>query len=682
MSQKCCYPFTGLILFMICTAACAAGMIPSSSLLPQPLKVRASEGRFRLQSDFTISVSGAGGDRLYRGVTRALRRLGNRTGLFFQQDYLTEQTRSDTARMLIRTERQGQLVLGEDESYQLAIDIDQIRLSAETDIGILRGLETFLQLVLADSAGYYFPQVEIEDAPRFPWRGLLMDVSRHFMPVEVILRNLDAMAAVKLNVLHWHLTDDQGFRIECKTFPRLHEKGSDGYYYTQEQVKEIIRYAEDRGIRVIPEFDVPAHTGSWFPGYPELASAPGPYTIERRWGIKDPVMDPTRESTYKFLDKFFKEMANLFPDPYMHIGGDENNGNQWKANPSIQEFMQKNKIPDKQALQTYFNRRVLKILMKYDKIMVGWDEIFHPDLPENVVVHSWRGQKTLLETARQGYPSILSYGYYVDLMQSASYHYLNDPAPADSLLTPEQQKNILGGEAASWAELVTSENIDSRIWPRTAAIAERFWSSSQVRDVEDIYRRLDVISLQLEDLGITHLKNYDAMLRRLCNGYDIHALKNLVDVLEQVKNYQRHFQGVTYKSYSPYTRVVDAAQPEPVVARKFNFCVEKFLTDRDENTKQEILNYLQLWVHNHQHLITVIERSPILNEIEPLSFNLARLAETGLEAMQILNSEKQASPDWCKKCGEIITDSRKPYGQTEIRIVDAVEALVKRVCEH
>jgi len=299
-----------------------------------------------------------------------------------------------------------------------------------------------------------------------------------------------------------------------------------------------------------------------------------------------------------------------------------------------------------------------------------------------VVVHSWRGQKTLIETAQQGYPSLRSYGYYVDLMQSAEYHYNNDPVPADSLLTPEQQKNILGGEAASWAELVTFENIDSRIWPRTAAIAERFWSSREVRDIEDMYRRLDVISLQLEEYGITHLKNYEMMLRRLSNGYDIQVLKNFVDVLEQVKNYQRHFQGVTYSSYSPYTRVVDAAQPEPVVARRFSFWVDKLLINQDTSAKQEIMNYLHLWEKNHTLLLSVIEKSPVLREIEPLSANLMKLAVTGLEAMQIISGEKQKETDWCTSTAEILTAARKPYGQTEIQVVDAIEKLVKKACGH
>jgi len=285
-----------------------------------------------------------------------LRRLSGRTGLFFPQDYITAKSNPTMPQMIIKTSRIGDLVVGEDESYQLTITENQVTLKAETDIGALRGLETFLQLLSVDEKGYYFPAVVINDAPRFPWRGLLIDVSRHFMPVEVIKRNLDGMAAVKMNVFHWHLADDQGFRVECQSWPKLHELGSDGFYYTRAQIKEIIAYAADRGIRVIPEFDVPAHATSWLVAYPELGSAPGPYSLERRWGIKDPIMDPTKEFTYEFLDKFFAEMAALFPDEYFHIGGDENNGNHWNTNDHIQQFMKDNNIPDNHALQTYFNK--------------------------------------------------------------------------------------------------------------------------------------------------------------------------------------------------------------------------------------------------------------------------------------------------------------------------------------
>jgi hexosaminidase len=322
------------------------GWTMETNLMPLPAKMSFAEGKFRLEENFTISVTGKGDDRLYTASTRALRRLSGRTGLFFPQDFITAQMPIEDAAMSIECQRPGRIVLHEDESYSLAVSPEKIRLAAETDIGVLRGLETFLQLLSVDDSGYFFPAVRIDDTPRYEWRGLLIDACRHFMPVDVIKRNLDGMAAVKLNVLHWHLTEDQGFRIESKCFPKLHLLGSDGFYYSQAQIRDIVDYASDRGIRIVPEFDMPGHATSWIVAYPELGSAPAPSSIERKWGIKDPTMDPTRESTYLFLEEFIEEMCGLFPDEYFHIGGDENNGRQWDANEDIQVFMKEKNIED------------------------------------------------------------------------------------------------------------------------------------------------------------------------------------------------------------------------------------------------------------------------------------------------------------------------------------------------
>jgi hexosaminidase len=233
-------------------------------------------------------------------------------------------------------------------------------------------------------------------------------------------------------------------------------------------------------------------------------------------------------------------MAALFPDEYLHIGGDENEGKQWDRNPAIQAYMKQKGIKDNHALQAYFNTRLLKILQKHGKKMIGWDEILQPGLPNDVVIHSWRGTAALAEAAKKGYDGILSNGYYIDLIQPASQHYVPDPLPADSTLTPEEAKHVLGGEATMWAEWVTPETIDSRIWPRTAAIAERLWSPRNVTDVNDMYRRLAVISIQLEELGLTHKKNQDMMLRRIVRNDDIGPLKTLVSVIEPVKEYRRY----------------------------------------------------------------------------------------------------------------------------------------------
>jgi hexosaminidase len=649
----------------------AAGL----SLMPIPQKVAYLANDFKLDSAFTITIQGSVSERLCAYATRILRRLDGRTGLFFSQDFITSGNLPEKASLILRINRKGEVALGEDESYRLTVDPGNIILAAETDIGAMRGLETFLQLLQVEQGAYVIRGVEIEDAPRYPWRGLLIDVCRHFMPIEVIKRNLDGMAAVKLNVLHLHISEDQGFRVQCNTFPKLHELGSDGLYYTQMQIQEIIQYAGDRGIRVMPEFDIPGHATSWLVGYPELASLPGPYSVERKFGIFDPTFNPTIELTYEFFDLFFKEMSALFTDEYMHIGGDENSGNQWNANPEIQEFMKKNTIADNHALQSYFNNRILKILTSYGKKMVGWDEILHPGMPKNIVIQSWRGRESMVQAARDGYRTILSNGYYIDLIHPTDKHYLNDPLPEGIELTEEEKKLVLGGEATMWAEFVTPETIDSRIWPRTAAIAERFWSAGDIRDVQDMYRRLDEVHFRLEELGLQHERNYFMLLRRLTNNQDIESLKILVDVLEPVKQYKRPSQRA-YTSYSPLTRVVDAARPDSRIAREFRNQAERYLAGEIQFAAS-LEEKLKLWQENHQKLKEIIVKSPVLHEIESMSKDLSQAAEIGLTALRFLLNDNKASEDWVKEQLQLLKKAKTPRGQTELTILPAIEQLVR-----
>jgi len=670
------YSKLGILMVLVSLTFSNSTAETNLSLMPYPKEIKMGEGKYRLDKDFTLSVKNYD-EKVFSYATRFLRRLDDRTGLFFSQDFITAINDPSEAQLEIHFTNSEEIKLGVNESYQLEITQDKINLSGKTNFGVMRGLETLLQLLMVDEDGYYFPVLEINDAPRFPWRGLLIDVCRHFMPMDVLKRNIDGMAAVKMNVLHLHLSEDQGFRIESKIYPKLQELGSDGLYYTQTEMKEIIKYAADRGIRIIPEFDVPGHSTSWFVGYPELASAPGPYEIERNWGVMDPTINPTKEETYVFLDNLFGEMAALFPDEYFHIGGDENNGKQWDANDSIQEFMEENNIKDNHELQVYFNKRVLEILTKHSKKMIGWDEILVPGIPKSVMIQSWRGVESLVKSAQEGYKGILSNGYYIDLMQPASFHYLNDPIPADSPLTDEEKKNILGGEATMWSELVTSETVDSRIWPRTAAIAERLWSNQSVNNVDDMYKRLDRISFLLEEHGLTHIKNYDMMLRRLTNNQSIDELKTLVDVIEPVKIYSRHSQGVKYTQYSPYTRVVDAARPESDRARKFNKCVQEYLKSKNVEKEKAIKYWLDTWRINHEKLLPIISQSPIIKEIEPLSQNLADISQVGLEALKLLSDGNSASSKWLDKANALIESAKEPYGQTEIHVIEGIENLVE-----
>jgi hexosaminidase len=654
---------------------------PKLNLMPVPASVKFQKERLAVNSNFKVATRGHSDARLQAGIARFMRRLEGRTVLTLAPGLAVD---DQMTQLIINCQGPGQSIpsVRENESYHLDITRRQALLTAPTVVGALRGLETLLQLLDADRNGYFFPGVQIDDQPRFPWRGLLIDVARHFHTMEVLKRNLDAMAAVKMNVLHWHLTEDQGFRVESKKFPKLHQLGSDGNYYTHEQVKEIIAYARDRGIRVVPEFDIPGHSTSWLVGHPELGSAPGPYTIERRPGIFEPALDPTREDVYKFLETFLGEMAALFPDEYLHIGGDENEGKQWDRNPAIQAYMKQKGIKDNHALQAYFNTRLLKILQKHGKKMIGWDEILQPELPKDVVIHSWRGTAALAEAAKKGYDGILSNGYYIDLIQPASHHYSSDPLPAASTLTPEEAKHVLGGEATMWAEWVTPETIDSRIWPRTAAIAERLWSPRNVTDVNDMYRRLAVISIQLEELGLTHKKNQDMMLRRLVRNDDIGPLKTLVSVIEPVKEYRR-YEMRPQTMLSPLTGAVDATLPDSEAGRKFSWMVQEFLDDapRYQLYRPELSQMLADWQTSGASLVPLIDRSPSLREVKPLADNLSVLGQTGLEAISYLNLGMPPPKEWRETSIAKLDEAAKPYAALEFVVVAGVRQLVNAAAE-
>jgi len=488
------------------------------------------------------------------------------------------------------------------------------------------------------------------------------------------------MAAVKLNVFHWHISDYQGFRIESKKFPKLQEMGSDGLFYTQDEVRDFIAYARDRGIRVVPEFDMPGHSTSWFVGYPELASGPGPYQIERTWGVLNPAMDPTKEYTYKFLDGFIGEMAKLFPDRFFHIGGDEVNGKEWDANPKIQEFKRAHGMKNNADLQAYFNKRVEKILSKHGKTMVGWDEILHPDLPKSAVIQSWRGQESLAQAAKQGFRGLLSSGYYLDLMWPTSRHYAVDPmSDATANLSSEEQKAVLGGEACMWGEYVVGENIDSRIWPRAAAIAERLWSPQEIRDVNSMYQRMEEVSQKLDWVGLTHNSGYIPMLRRMVGNADPSALKVLVDVVEPVKEYSREDLASTPPtSTMPLNRLIDAARPESLPGRHFSELVDALVAGNlKPGIEPQLRAVLEKWRDNHTDLQPLFEQSFLMKEVDTLSQNLSALGAAGLAALEYLDRGKPAPAAWVSQQLSAIDQIKKPQAQVLLVVAPSVQKLVQ-----
>jgi hexosaminidase len=758
------------------------------TLMPLPAELKLGNEVFLLDDGLSHEFDGLSTPRLERAVERFYARLSSETGLRFGN--------GDNGKLILRCNGSAidHPALGDDESYSIDISGRQVLLKAPAETGIIYGLETLLQLAENQHGQWVLPGLELKDRSRYPWRGLMIDVSRHWIPKEVILRNLDAMAAVKMNVLHWHLTDYQGFRVESKVFPALHEEGSGGDYYTQDDVREVVEYAADRGIRVVPEFDLPGHSTSWFVGYPQLASAPGPYVIDSVFGVLDPVMDPTKEEVYQFLDNFFGEMTGLFPDTYVHIGGDEVATTQWDENAQIRQFMDEFDLDDAPALQAYFNIRLQQLLERDGKKMMGWDEIIHPELTaKGIVVQSWRNQSSLWEAARNGDLAVLSAGYYLDHKQPAGFHYNVDPAVirgavtidvdstnwkgwdltirtgdmeidgelylfgegeslrgvtdflggstgftdavlegdnlsfsvesnfgtikfdtriagdsiagsanifllnlplkgrrsggsdmegGDSLpefkkiepLTREQEANILGGEACMWSEMVDSVTLESRVWPRAAAIAEKLWApSSLTDDTDDTYRRLMILDDRLEQRGLEHRSYRESLLRDMVGEPYLEPLRTLVSVLQEDKFFNRMviYEPELYTT-TPLNRVVDAAPPESYPAYRFGREVDHWLESHDEETRARLVNTLESWASNHTQLAPAFSQSERLKEVEPHSVHLSELASLGLDVLS--QQPSPLPPDSTLEA--LFTSAAEAYGGTILPVVGAVQKLV------
>jgi hexosaminidase len=671
-----------LFLFALLIPKPAGAQPQALHLMPMPASVQPGTGSLRADSSFSVRLSGYAEPRLERGVERFLQQLARQTAIPLN----LKPSKSSQATLVIHTDHASKEIqeVGEDESYVLEVTAAGAKLTAPTPLGTLHGLQTFLQLVDVSTDGFAAPAVTIQDKPRFPWRGLMIDSARHFTPLEVIRRNLDGMAAVKMNVFHWHLSDNQGFRVESKRFPKLQELGSDGQYYTQEEIRDVIAYARDRGIRVVPEFDIPGHSTSWFVAYPELASGPGPYEIERRWGVFDPAMDPTKESTYKFLDQFIGEMARLFPDRFFHVGGDEVNGKQWDANKEIQEFKRAHSLKDNQALQAYFNRHLQPIVEKHGKSMIGWDEILDPTLPKDVTIQSWRGPASLAAAAKQGYRGLLSNGYYLDLGWSAARHYAMDPMSGDAAnLSLEEQQRILGGESCMWAEYVDAENIDSRIWPRNAAIAERLWSPADIRDPASMYARLDLVATRLEWLGLTHRTSYWQMLRRIAGAAtpeEFAALHTLTDQLEPVKDYTREQTAPAEPtSLTPMNRVVDAVPLESDAGRRFAELVDKFISTSclDGDTVARLRAQFAAWRDNDARLQPLAARSFLVYEVAGRSRDLSALGTMGLVTLDAMSKRQPVPDSWKAQQLARLKQWKEQKAQLLLIPVSAVQKLVE-----
>ncbi|MDP1857244.1 MAG: family 20 glycosylhydrolase [Gemmatimonadaceae bacterium] len=646
-----------------------------ASLLPVPQSVRERDSRFVVDSTLHFVITGVRDGRLDRAIERAIVRLEQRTG---QQLAHRLDASSGGGAVVVEVVRAGGAVQGvnEDEGYELDISAELATLRAETVVGAMRGLETLLQLVSNDSSSFFLPGLTITDAPRFPWRGLLVDASRHFMPVDQIKRTLDGMSLVKLNVLHWHLSDDQGIRVESRRFPKLHLLGSDGLYYTQAQIRDVVAYARDRGIRVVPEFDMPGHSTAWFVGYPQYSAQRAPIVIRREWGGADAIFDPTREATYTFIARFIAEFVPLFPDAYWHIGGDEVEGKHWDSNPRIVAWRKRHGLRDNDALQAHFNKRLSKILAAHGRRMVGWDEVLHPDLPPNTVVQSWRGTQYLADAATRGFSGLLSAPWYLDHIKPATDFYVADPVPQFDGLTAAQQRLILGGEACMWSEYITAESADSRIWPRLGAVAERLWSPREVTDVGSLYRRLDILAGRLEAMGLRVQSHSARMLRKLAPGLDVTPIESLFTAV-QPPSFGQSTNGRMMNQRDPLSRLVDAARPDPPGRWMTERLVRRLaLNAADTPARDSLAVLFAAWVNLQPSVARLGALSPTLAQALPVNNALARVANIGLEALGYIGTGARPQPGWSEALVTELQQYDKPQETLRVAITAEVRKLV------
>ncbi len=407
------------------------------------------------------------------------------------------------------------------EGYKILVNEKSVKIQASELNGMFYAVQTLKQLlpyheVSLTKNKFKIPCVEIYDYPQFQWRGLNLDCCRHFMSKDFVKRYIDLLAFHKMNVLHWHLTEDQAWRIQIKKYPLLTEKGAFrtyddgtvyGGFYTQDDIKEVIDYAAGRFITVVPEIELPGHSVAALSCYPELSCTGGPFEVGTIWGVYKDVYCAGKENTFIFLEDVLDEVINLFPGTYIHIGGDEVPKDRWKECPDCQARIKSENLKDEHELQSFFVKRIEKFVNSKGKRIVGWDEILEGGLPPEATVQSWRGLQGAIDAAKQGHDVIVSptshcyfdYGIETtDLKKVYSF----DPVPVE--LNADEKKHILGGECNMWSEYAPQEKVDSRLFPRILALAEVVWTYPAERDYDEFLKRVKSHYLHLEILGVSY----------------------------------------------------------------------------------------------------------------------------------------------------------------------------------
>jgi hexosaminidase len=426
--------------------------------------------------------------------------------LFFPKPSSVPASLTSLSVSVTRATETDQIQYGTEETYSLTVTSAGATLTAPTVYGALRGLETFSQLIMTNGTAYHINQTTIDDTPRFGWRGLLIDTSRHYLPVNTIMETISAMAYNKMNVLHWHIVDGQSFPYQSSVYPLLSEYGSyrPDLIYSVADIKKIISFANDNGVRILPEFDMPAHATSWGFAYEYMIincfKRSNDFDFGDGWG--DCPMDPTNTAVYTFIQNFLTEAATVFPDNWLHLGGDEVNYQCWNTS-AINQYMAQNGIKTYNQLEALFIQKVNSFIKAHlNRNLIYWQEVFQSTTPFiGNAVDVWKDAPTLANVIRQDLNAIQSFGWYLDhLDDDWSTYYKQDPIPPN---TPANlQKFVLGGEASMWGETVDSTNIHQKVWPRASAVAERLWSPASVNNINTAIPRLAYHRCRLVNRGI------------------------------------------------------------------------------------------------------------------------------------------------------------------------------------
>ncbi|MBN1925172.1 MAG: beta-N-acetylhexosaminidase [Prolixibacteraceae bacterium] len=515
-------------LLIVMAFACASEKPqPQPAIIPQPLQMEATPGFYRLNEKTRINYDTG----LENEAGLLVKYIAFKTGL--KLEMIPDRNQQNVIRLELSD------LVDTPEGYILQVEGHEIWIKAQTTAGIFYGIQSLRQLIpFQKGETVKIPAVKISDEPRFPYRGMHLDVCRHFFDVDFIKKMLDAMAAHKLNRFHWHLTEDQGWRIEIKKYPELTRIGawrnstlighaSDrpekfdtiryGGYYTQEQIKEIVEYAAERHITVIPEIEMPGHAQAALASYPWLGCFDQKVEVWNKWGVSENVYCAGKESTFDFLENVLSEVADLFPGEYIHIGGDECPKANWEKCPHCQSRIKNERLENEHELQSYFIQRIERFLNSKGKRIIGWDEILEGGLAPNATVMSWRGEEGGIAAARQQHDVIMTpndicyFDHYqagpegeplaIGGMTTVEDVYGYEPVP--EVLNQSEQKYILGTQANVWTEYIpTPEHAEYMIFPRLCAMAEVCWTANEKKEYSDFMKRLKAHETILDLLGL------------------------------------------------------------------------------------------------------------------------------------------------------------------------------------